>query len=190
MQKGCDEPDEVGYLGNCVSGRQSDPLICSVVNAIYCSGSATGCKKTEELDFKERAVINGDTNHVSKWALWDPALNPNLKLLPTQLLQLNPPPTVLEDVLFRSDYTPPTRLGDTPIKLDLVAPLSLPECKHIIDPAVRNSGLVVSEQEYLRNDKTLMECSFPENTKYNNCDEVASQIQVRLNLDTKPLRYP
>ncbi|MEY2988442.1 MAG: hypothetical protein RJB13_1963, partial [Pseudomonadota bacterium] len=38
----CSQPDEIGYTGNCVAGRQSDPLICNVVNSIYCTGPYRG----------------------------------------------------------------------------------------------------------------------------------------------------
>lgn len=189
MQYTCQQPDEIGYTGNCVQGRQSDPLICSVINNIYCVGAGqSGCKQKQELNLTKRPVLHADANHVQNAAALDPILNPGLELPPQPLAKLNPSPVFREDVLFRSDYTPPTRLGDTPIKLDLVIPEGLPECKLVVDPNLVKSGRVKNPAEFLANDKTLVQCSFSNNKKYNNCDEVASQIQVRIVLDTQQKR--
>lgn len=189
MQYTCAQPDEIGYTGNCVQGRQSDPLICSVINSIYCVGPAqSGCKQKQELNLSKRPVLHADANHVQNAGSLDPVLNPSLMLPPEPLAKLNPGPVFREDVLFRSDYTPPTRLGDTPIKLDLVIPEGLPECKHVVDPNLLKAGRVKDPAVFLANDKTLVQCSFAKNTKYNNCDEVASQIQVRIVLEAQPKR--
>jgi hypothetical protein len=185
----CSQPDETGYTGNCVQGRQSDPLICSVINNIYCVGAAqSACMQKQELNLTKRPVLHADTNHVQNAAHLDPVLTPSLQLPPGPLAALNPGPVFREDVLFRNDYTPPTRLGDTPIKLDLVIPAGLSECKHIVDPALMKSGRVKDASAFLANDKTLVQCTFTNNTKYNNCDEVASQIQVRIVLEAQPKR--
>jgi hypothetical protein len=189
MQYTCSQPDEIGYTGNCVQGRQSDPLICSVINSIYCVGQGqAGCLQRQELNLTKRPVLHADPNHVQNAAALDPVLTPSLLLPPAPLDRLNPAPAVREDVLFRSDYTPPTRLGDTPIKLDLVIPEGLSECKHVVDPQLLKSGRVKDPAVFLANDKTLVQCSFSGNKKYNNCDEVASQIQVRIVLETQPKR--
>jgi len=186
----CSQPDEIGYTGNCVAGRQSDPLICNVVNSIYCAGPYAGdqCKRSLELNLTRRPVIHADKQHVRKFAAVDPVLNPDLQLPARPLAQLSPGPVVREDVLFRGDYTPPTRLGDTPIKLDLIVPESLPECRHVVDPALLQNGTVTDAESFLKHDKTLVQCLFVRNNKYNNCDEVASQIQVRLVFETQKLR--
>lgn len=186
MQYTCAQPDETGYTGNCVQGRQSDPLICSVINNIYCVGSAQqGCTQKRELNLTKRPVLHGNANHLQNASL-DPVLNPSLQLPPEPLAKLNPGPVFREDVLFRSDYTPPTRLGDTPIKLDLVIPEGMPECKHVVDPNLIKNGRVTDQAAFLANDKTLVQCTFNNNTKYNNCDEVASQVQVRIVLEAQP----
>ncbi|MEN9528529.1 MAG: hypothetical protein RI932_402 [Pseudomonadota bacterium] len=190
MQYTCAQADEIGYTGNCVAGRQSDPLICSVINSIYCVGGAAqnGCKQTSELNLTKRPILHADANHVKNSAQLDPVLTPTLALPPGPLNALTPGPGVREDVLFRTDYTPPTRLGDTPIKLDLVIPESLPECKLVVDPALLKAGRVTDTAKYLANDKSLVQCSFSNNTRYNNCDEVASQLQVRIVFETQPKR--
>lgn len=186
----CSQPDETGYTGNCVAGRQSDPLICNVVNSIYCAGAYAGenCKQSLELNLTRRPILHADPEHVRKYAALDPVLNPDLRLPSPPLTQLSPAPGVREDVLFRADYMPPTRLGDTPIKLDLVIPDSLPECRYVVDPALLKNNSVTNADEFLKNDKTLVQCLFVRNEKFSNCDEVASQIQVRLVFETQPLR--
>ena len=185
----CSQPDETGYTGNCVDGRQSDPLICAVINNIYCVGAAqSSCVQKQELNLTKRPVLHADANHVQNAAQLDPVLTPSLQLPPGPLAALNPGPVFREDVLFRSDYTPPTRLGDTPIKLDLVIPDGLSECKHIVDPTLMKSGRVKDAAVFLASDKTLVQCTFANNAKFNNCDEVASQIQVRIVLEAQPKR--
>ncbi|NBX16341.1 MAG: hypothetical protein EBR09_03135 [Proteobacteria bacterium] len=189
MQYTCGQPDETGYTGNCVEGRQSDPLICAVINSIYCVGQGqAGCKQKLELNLAKRPVVHADLNHVQNSSQIDPVLKPDLLLPPAPLDKLSPPPAAREDVLFRSDYTPPTRLGDTPIKLDLVIPDGLAECKHVVDPVLLKSGRVKDPSVFLANDRTLVQCNFAANRKYNNCDEVASQIQVRIALETQSKR--
>ena len=186
----CSQPDEIGYTGNCVSGRQSDPLICNVVNSIYCTGPYSGdrCKRTLELNLTRRPVVHAQKDHIQKYGAVDPVLNPKLQLSSKALDSLSPVPVVREDVLFRADYIPPTRLGDTPIKLDLIVPDSLPECRHVVDPALLKNGTVTDADSFLVHDKTLVQCLFVPNERYNNCDEVASQIQVRLVFETQKLR--
>lgn len=189
MQYTCTQPDEIGYTGNCVQGRQSDPLICDVINNIYCVGPAqNGCVQKQELNLSRRPVLHADANHVKNAAALDPVLNPTLQLPPQPLAKLSPAPAIREDVLFRSDYTPPTRLGDTPIKLDLVVPEGLPECRHIVDPNLVKNGRVPDTAAYLANDRTLVQCTFANNKKYNNCDEVAAQLQLRIVLEAQPKR--
>jgi len=186
----CAQPDETGYTGNCVAGRQSDPLICSVINSIYCIGGTaqSGCKQSSELNLSKRTVLHADANHVNNSGSLDPVLSPALLLPPGPLNALNPGPVFREDVLFRSDYTPPTRLGDTAIKLDLVIPEGLPECKLVVDPALLKAGRVTDANAHLANDKTLVQCAFVNNSRFNNCDEIASQMQVRIVFETQPKR--
>jgi hypothetical protein len=50
------------------------------------------------------------------------------------------------------------------------------------------SGRVKDAAGFIANDKTLVQCTFTNNSKYNNCDEVASQIQVRIVLEAQPKR--
>lgn len=182
----CAQADETGYTGNCVAGRQSDPLICSVINSIYCVGfGESKCEKSRVLNLTQRPVNHADSSHLQKSIGVDPVLSPNLLLPSSPLMVLNPVPVVKEDVLFRSDYIPPTRLGDTPIKIDLAIPEGLPECKWIVDPTLIKNGRVADASKQLDNDKTLVQCSFPKNTRFHNCDEVASQLQARLILETQ-----
>jgi hypothetical protein len=189
MQFTCSQPDEIGYTGNCVKGRQSDPLICSVVNKIYCIGDEQrNCAQTQELNLTKRPIVHADANHVQNAAALDPVITPHLKLPRAPLDALNPAPVFREDVLFRSDYTPPTRLGDTPIKLDLIIPVGLNECQYAVDPTLLKAGRVKDQAAFLASDKTLVQCRFSNNRRFNNCDEVASQIQVRLSLETQPKR--
>lgn len=188
MQFSCSQPDETGYTGNCVAGRQSDPLICNVVNSLYCSGAYAdeSCKQSLELNLTRRPIVHADPEHIRKSASLDPVITPQLRLPPAPLFQLTPVPVVREDVLFRSDYTPPTQLGDTPIKLDLIVPDTLPECRYVVDPTLLKNKRVADAEEFLRNDKTLVQCLFVRNETYHNCDEVAAQIQARLVFETQP----
>jgi hypothetical protein len=133
-------------------------------------------------------VLHADVNHERNNGKWDPVLNPSLQLPSGPLDALNPAPVFREDVLFRNDYTPPTRLGDTPIKLDLVIPEGMTGCKWVVDPVLLSTGRVKDASAFLANDKTLVQCSFPTNTQYNNCDEVAAQLQVRIVFETQAKR--
>jgi hypothetical protein len=188
-QFNCKDADETGFLGNCVEGRQSDPLICNVINEIYCSGTYAGpdCKQMFELNLTKRPVIHADPNHIARHGKIDPVLNPQMQLDFAALKVLEPMPSPREDVLYRADYFAPTAIGDTPIKLDLVIPDGLKECHHLVDPMLRKYNRVRDDRKFFESDRTLVECNFPTNTRYYNCDEVAAQLQVRAIFDIQPV---
>lgn len=188
MQFSCKDADETGFLGNCVEGRQSDPLICATINKIYCVGefADSSCQQALELNLKKRPIVHGDPQHISKNGRIDPVLNPDMQLDFNALKNLDPAPKPREDVLYRADYFAPTSIGDTPIKLDLVIPAGLDQCHHLVDPLLRKNNRVRDDNVFFASDQTLVECNFPRNTIYNNCDEVAAQIQVRAVFDVQP----